>query len=164
MRHKSLNLGILLPLAFGVLILDQVSKWYILNYLLKPGEFIEVTSFFDLVLVWNRGVSFGFLGKLPMDLSLVLGSFSVVMSLIMLIWFFKSKGPLMHSGLSLMIGGAIGNALDRFRFAAVTDFLHFHWAEYSFPAFNIADSAITIGVGLILLDNFWHHKGAKNDA
>lgn len=161
MKLKMRNLGILIPIVAGVLILDQVSKWYMMNYVLQPGEYIEVTSFFDLVLVWNRGVSFGFLGKVPMDLSYVLGLFSIVASIAMGIWFFTSNDPLVHTGLSLMIGGALGNAVDRFRFSAVTDFLHFHYAGYSFPAFNLADSAITIGVGLVILDSFLHHKGAK---
>lgn len=158
---KKLRLfSILFPLALGVLILDQVSKWYILTYLLKPGEYINVLPFFDLVLVWNRGVSFGFLGNLPVDLSTVLATFALGASALMACWFFKSKTAFMHFGLSLMIGGAVGNSIDRLRFGAVIDFLHFYWGHYSFPAFNIADSAITLGVILVIFDGFWHQKGA----
>jgi signal peptidase II len=156
--NKSFYKGVFV--AFLILVLDQLTKAWILSHFQKKGKIISLTPFFDLVLVWNRGVSFGFLNSLSFDASYLLTGFAVIISLLLGIWLWRNKSPLLCYGLGLILGGALGNALDRLRYSAVVDFLYFHVGKYSFPSFNIADSAITIGVMLILLEGFLNPKGA----
>lgn len=113
------------------------------------GEVVPVTSFFDYVLVWNTGVSYGLLDGLPVW---VLGAIAVVAIVALGIWWSRTSDVLVRFGLMLAIGGAVSNALDRVLYGAVADFFHFHWQDWSFYIFNIADVAITLGVLLLLLD------------
>ncbi len=136
-------------------LLDQLSKYVIINNIYPP-DIITVTGFFDFSLTYNRGISFGlfpadsFSGKA----ALLLLASVLVSWLFICLWKVQSKIESISYG--LIIGGAIGNIVDRIYHGAVIDFLHFHLLNYSFPVFNIADSAITIGVGLILLQQAWH--------
>lgn len=113
------------------------------------GEFVPVTPFFDYVLVWNRGVSYGLLDGLPVW---GLGLIAVIAIAALGIWWWRTTDVLVRFGLMLAIGGALSNALDRLLYGAVADFFHFHWQAWSFYIFNIADVAITLGVLLLLLD------------
>lgn len=113
------------------------------------GEFVAVTPFFDYVLVWNRGVSYGLLDGMPVW---GLGLIAAVAIAGLAVWWFRTTDALVRFGLMLAIGGALSNALDRLLYGAVADFFHFHWQEWSFYIFNIADVAITFGVVLLLLD------------
>ena len=115
----------------------------------RGGEIVPVTGFFDYVLVWNTGVSYGLLGGLPVW---VLGVVAVAAIAALSIWWLRTADTLVRIGLSLCIGGALSNALDRLLYGAVADFFHFHWQDYSFYIFNVADVAITLGVLLLLLD------------
>ncbi len=115
----------------------------------RGGEVVQVTSFFDYVLVWNTGVSYGLLGGVPI---LVLGAIIAVALAALLIWWWRATQPLVQIGLMLCIGGAASNALDRVLYGAVADFFHFHWGNWSFYIFNLADTFITFGVLLLLLD------------
>jgi len=145
-------LGRWLALAALVLVLDQASKaWVLASFRLM--ESLAVTSFFNLVLVFNSGAAFSFLAGA--------GGwqkwFFVVLALAISLWLLnllrKHAGErLLPMALALILGGAIGNVIDRLRFDAVVDFLDFHLAGYHWPAFNVADSAITVGVALML----WH--------
>jgi len=121
---------------------------------LPPGEqIIRVAPFFDIVLVWNRGVSFGLFNN---DTGLNAIVFSLVAAIIvgfLLVWLKRARQPLVAAAIGLVIGGAVGNVADRLRFGAVVDFLDFHLAGWHWPAFNVADSAICIGVGLMLIDS-----------
>ena len=130
--------------------LDQLSKWYVLTDLMNPPIPIDVTNFFQLVLVWNKGVSFGMFGSA--DLTWVLAIVAIVVTIILSGWLFQAKTLFLSSAIALVVGGAIGNIIDRIRFGAVIDFLYFHIGEYYWPAFNVADAAICVGVGLILID------------
>ena len=141
--------------AIGVVICDQLSKWVILTQILVPPRVLEVTSFFDLVLVFNRGVSFGFLSTAPAFSVYLLIGLTLLISLVLVIWLLRAETLILGLGLGLILGGALGNLIDRIRFSGVVDFLHFHWKDYSFPAFNLADSAITLGVVLILCEGFF---------
>lgn len=115
----------------------------------RGGEVVPVTSFFDYVLVWNTGISYGLLDGLPVwALGVVMLAAIVALSL----WWWRSPALLVRLGLALCIGGALSNALDRLLYGAVADFFHFHWANWSFYIFNIADIAITLGVCLLLAD------------
>lgn len=137
-----------LALAVATLALDQFSKWLMLEKILSPEHpVIEVSSFFNVVLVWNSGVSFGMFAVLRQPL--LLTGISVVIVGILLIWLMKNSSKLIAAALGCVIGGAVGNMIDRLRFGAVTDFLDFHLGHYHWPAFNIADSAIFIGVVLL---------------
>lgn len=150
---QSLSRG--LGLASLVVVLDQLTKWLILTQVMQPPRVIEVTPFFNLVMTWNRGVSFGmFNGDSPYN-AWVLPLVAMVIAVVLVIWLARSTHPLMSWGLGLIIGGAIGNLIDRLRFGAVADFLDVHAAGWHWPAFNVADAAITIGVVVLIGDSLF---------
>jgi signal peptidase II len=113
------------------------------------GEYVPVGPFFDYVLVWNTGISYGLFTNLPVA---VLGVLMVAAIIGLVTWWWRSKDVLLRAGLALCIGGAASNALDRWIYGAVADFFHFHYGPYSFYIFNLADTAITFGVILLILD------------
>lgn len=138
--------------AAALVVLDQASKWWILDVVMRPPRVIPVTPFFNLVLGWNRGVSFGFFNS-PSPLNdwlLPLVTAAIAASLAL--WLYRAERPRVALGLGLIVGGAIGNLIDRVRFGAVADFLDFHAFGLHWPAFNAADSGITVGAAVILLD------------
>ncbi|MCM2287980.1 MAG: signal peptidase II [Sulfuritalea sp.] len=147
-----------LALAALVLLLDQASKaWVLANFRLMESQ--SVTSFFNLVLVYNSGAAFSFLAGA--------GGwqkwFFVILALGISVWLLSllrrhAQERLLPTSLALILGGAIGNVIDRLRFDAVVDFLDFHLAGYHWPAFNVADSAITVGVVLMLWHQFRYGK------
>tara|TARA_A100000171_G_C2134095_1_gene148812 strand:- start:2031 stop:2522 length:492 start_codon:yes stop_codon:yes gene_type:complete len=143
-----------LVLVFVCLLFDQLSKYWVLNFFAQGNDPVEVTSFWNIVLVFNRGVSFGLFSQDAQTGVYLLAGVTFLITLVLSVWLFRATTLLLSTGLGFMIGGSLGNIIDRLRFGAVVDFLDFHWQGYSFPAFNIADSAITIGVGFILLDSF----------
>jgi len=121
---------------------------------------LKILSFFSLVKVWNKGVSFGMFNQLKNSdiiFSIIQGS----IGLILLFWLYQVKKPYLAVALGLVIGGAFGNTLDRFKNGAVADFLDFHIATYHWPAFNLADSAIFIGIAILLCDEFIFNKKIK---
>jgi signal peptidase II len=136
-----------------VIVLDQLTKWWVLDVVMAPPRRIEVTGFFDLVLVLNRGVSFGMLGGGPEWVTAALIAFAVLLAAALAIWMWRADSLLLGTALGLVVGGAVGNVIDRIRFGAVVDFLDFHVAGYHWPAFNVADSGITTGVVLLILDS-----------
>jgi signal peptidase II len=140
-------------IALLTILFDQLSKWWILNVTMVPPRIIPVTSFFDLVLVHNRGASFGIFSDAPGWASVALIVFAILISIALAIWMWRVDETLLAVALALVIGGAVGNVIDRIRFGAVVDFLDFHVGNWHWPAFNIADSAITIGVILLILDS-----------
>lgn len=138
---------LLLLLAFG---LDRAHKYFQIEVLgWRGGEGVRVTDFFDYVLVWNTGVSYGLLGDTPLW---VLGVVIAAATALLAVWWWRSTQKLVRAGLALCIGGALSNALDRVFYGAVADFFHFHWQDLSFYVFNVADTAITFGVLLLILD------------
>ena len=141
-----------LGLAALVLLIDQASKWWIVSSVMDPPRVIEVTPFFNLVIAWNQGVSFGMLnsGGWLSQWGLPLGTAAIILGLG--VWLYRADRPVTVLGLGLVIGGALGNLIDRIRFGAVVDFLDFHWAAYHWPAFNAADSAITLGAVALVLE------------
>lgn len=147
--------GRALALSALIVVLDQVSKWWILDRLMMPPRVIEVTSYFNLVMTWNRGVSFGLFNNDSPYNALILSIVAMVIAGLLLIWLARARQPIMAYGLGSVIGGAVGNLIDRIRFGAVADFLDFHVWGYHWPAFNVADSAITIGVALLIVDSLF---------
>jgi signal peptidase II len=147
------------PLPAGMLIailtifFDQLSKWWVLNLVMVPPKTIEVTQFFNLVLVHNRGASFGIFSDAPGWASIALIVFAIIISIVLAIWMWQAQEAFLSIALALVIGGAIGNVIDRIRFGAVVDFLDVHAGGWHWPAFNVADSAITLGVILLILDS-----------
>ena len=140
-------------LALAIIVLDQLSKhWILFAYDLPSRISEQAAGPFYLTMVWNQGVSFGLL-RADQDLGRwLLVGFSVVVAIVLAFWARRADRGLMGAALGLVMGGAIGNAIDRARFGAVVDFidvsrLYFPWV------FNIADAAITIGVILLLLDS-----------
>lgn len=147
-----------LGLAALVAILDQLSKWLILTQVMSPPRVVEVTGFFNLVLVGNRGVSFGlFSNDLPWAQP-VMAALAFGISIVLIIWLWRAETRFLAAAIGLVMGGAVGNAIDRLVHGAVIDFLDFHAMGYHWPAFNVADSAICVGVFLILLDGLFAGK------
>jgi len=146
--------------AVAVIVLDQLTKWWILTDVMVPPRRIPITGFFDIVLVHNRGVSFGMFGGAPAWATAVLIAFALLLSAALCVWMWRADGPMLGISLGFVVGGAIGNVIDRIRHGAVVDFLDFHVAGYHWPAFNVADSAITVGVLFLILDSL-KSKSAK---
>ena len=153
------NLALGLALAVLVVALDQASKAWMMA-LLDPPRMVPLTGFFDLIPVWNRGVSFGILASHGGSTAWLLSGLAVAVAIGLIIWLGRAERQLLALGLGFVIGGALGNVIDRSRFGAVFDFLDFHAAGWHFPAFNLADSAITLGVGLLLLDGLVSGRAA----
>lgn len=122
------------------------------------GEYVRVSDFLDYVLAWNTGISYGLLSSLPVW---GLGLIMAVAVIALLVWYVRSDQLLIRSALMLIIGGALSNALDRLLYGAVADFFHFHWQDWSFYIFNLADVAISLGVGLLILDMFGVGRARK---
>lgn len=151
---------------------DQLSKWWISEYVIRPlslaqdlgplglnlwlGEAparlpyteLAIWPFFNIVMVWNEGVSFGlFDGAQPV----IMIALALLVCTGFLIWLLRTDDMVQRAGLMLVIGGALGNVIDRVRFGAVIDFLDFHAFGYHWPAFNLADSFIVIGVCVLIV-------------
>lgn len=139
--------------ALLVLVLDQLSKAWLLGVLdTNPGG-LEITPFFNLVMVWNSGVSFGLFGEDSESRRWLLITVTLTITAILVVWLWRRPAPLVALALGAVIGGAVGNVIDRLRFGAVADFLDFHAFGWHWPAFNVADSAIVVGVALMLVDS-----------
>ncbi len=147
-RVRRFGLGI----ALAVVLLDQLSKWVVLTQAMTPPRLIEVTSFFNLSLAWNRGVSFSMLNLEAAHWPWVLSAVALAITGALTAWLWRLRATLPAIGVGLVIGGALGNVVDRVRFGAVMDFLDFHYAGYHWPSFNLADTSIGIGVAALLVD------------
>ena len=139
-----------LILAVVVGVLDQITKQMVMANL-QLGQMIPVTSFFDLVLVFNTGAAFSFLAEHSgwQRWFFTVLAFAISAWMLTLMHHHRHE-KLLPAAFALIIGGALGNVYDRLVHGAVVDFLHFHYAGWSWPAFNLADSAITVGVVMML--------------
>jgi signal peptidase II len=167
----ALRLGLAVAAVVGVL--DQLSKWWVVERLFRPAGMDEtpfftpvryrITDFFDLVMAWNRGVSFGVFNNSGQWNWILLSLLSAVIVAFLVAWMRRAGSSLMAAALGLVVGGAIGNVVDRLRFRAVADFLDFHLGDLHWPAFNLADSAITVGAVILVLDSlFAARTSSKN--
>jgi lipoprotein signal peptidase len=151
------NLRLGLPMAVLLLLVDQASKHWILNGLDLPAlgnvPLLQAGPFgLDLTMVWNRGVTFGLLaGDSPTN-HLILALAAAVIAAILLRWMARAETRLVAFALGAIIGGAIGNVIDRLRFGAVVDFLRAHAWGWDWYVFNIADAGIVCGVAVLLAD------------
>mgnify|MGYP003294010319 CR=1 FL=1 len=146
----SISLSMIYLLSVLVILLDQISK-FLIQSTIFVGETFSIVPFFNLVLTYNKGVSFSFLSSDSSYMPWFLALFSIFISILLVHWIQKEKEIKTRIGLTLILGGALGNAIDRIRIGAVIDFLDFYIGSYHWPAFNIADSAICIGVFFILI-------------
>ena len=142
--------------AIVVAILDQLSKAGILRYF-APGDCSlpsrePITSFLNLVLTCNRGMSFGLFNQGAGLNVLLFSLIAAAIVAVLVYWLSRVESPFLAVSIGLVIGGAIGNVIDRIRLGAVVDFLDFYVGSWHWPAFNIADSAICVGVAAMLLD------------
>jgi signal peptidase II len=162
-------------LIIALIFLDQWSKWWVIEQYFKTPDIAmnftqwlttlgqerlgflssELTSFFNLVMVWNQGVSFGMFSNAHNAMPLVLSLFAIVLSSIFSVWLTKATRPMTIYPICFIIAGALSNVWDRARFGAVADFFDVHIMGYHWPAFNIADSLIVIGVGLLAFDTLF---------
>ena len=139
----------ILLISFAIAILDQATKSFAQGRLARRADIPLIPGFFDLTYVENTGAAWGML----QGQSLLLVGMSVVMVTILIVCrkHFVDARPITHISTGLIIGGIVGNLIDRVRLGYVIDFLDFYWRDYSFPAFNVADSAICVGVGIYIL-------------
>jgi signal peptidase II len=148
-------------LAAGVVTADQLTKALLVGAFAR-GEERTVTGFFSLVLAYNSGAAFSFLAGAPGWQRWFFAGIAVAASAF-LIWMLKRGGSrMLCAGLALILGGALGNLWDRIAIGKVVDFLLFHYAGWSWPAFNVADSAITVGAALLILDSFRHRQRGRD--
>jgi signal peptidase II len=161
LKSNNKNTGIYRWLAISALVvaLDLYTKELVQNAF-QYAEHLTITSFFDLVRYHNEGAAFSFLADAGGWQKWFFSSISFVAILVITYLLQKHQNQkLFCTGLALVLGGAIGNLYDRLTLGYVVDFLHFHYQAYAWPAFNVADSAICLGVALLLIDSF---KKPKN--
>jgi signal peptidase II len=159
---KASFIGVLI--AFFVIAIDQAFKIYMVDYMADHPFGIEVTSFFRLVMVWNSGVSFGMFSGGEETRWMLIGLSSAV-SVALLVWLLRSSRQFLCLALGLVLGGAVGNIIDRIHFGKVADFFDFDLIFMRWPAFNIADMAIVCGVIMLMVDSlFFDEKSSKNDS
>jgi signal peptidase II len=146
--HKWLSISAI------VIALDLYTK-HLIQGAFAFGEQLKITSFFDLVHYHNQGAAFGFLNDAGGWQKWFFAAIAAIAAIVITYLIRKhSTQKLFCFGLALVLGGALGNLYDRITLGYVVDFLNFHWNIHVFPAFNVADSAICVGVGLLLLDSF----------
>ncbi len=155
-------LGRGLGVAAAAAILDQISKALVLAFFGEPGCALHravVGPFLDLVLTCNPGVSFGLFNRAGVN-SLIFSLAALAIILVLVVWLGRVRATFLAAAIGLIIGGAIGNVVDRLRYGAVIDFLDFHLSSWHWPAFNLADSAICLGVAAMLLDGMLSRRPA----
>lgn len=156
--------------VFGMLA-DQFSKYYMVEKVFRPEGVtetpfsspvvIDVLPFFQFSLSWNRGISFSLFSASDARWALVIAT--SIIATVLFVWMWRTPRGWLQIGLGLIVGGALGNIIDRVLVGAVADFLHVYWQDWHFPTFNIADSCITVGAIIVLLDALFErpHDGKQ---
>ena len=176
-----------LAIICSVIFVDQYTKWLVIEGLRADGPanagflhwlitlkkiafFVSerehfrnmvLAPFLNLVMVWNQGISFGMLDSNSPNMALVFIALSLVISVMMMLWLAMNTQKTVAVALSLVIGGALGNVIDRVRFDAVADFIDVHLNEHHWPAFNVADSCIVAGAGIMMLSSLLSQESTK---
>lgn len=158
------SLGLrLLPIAALVIALDQVTKLWIESHF-ALYESVRILPVLDITRAHNTGAAFSFLAGASGWQRWFFIALAFVVSAVFIVWLARIRDRAQRwlaLGLALIVGGALGNAIDRIRLGYVVDFIHAHWQRAYFPAFNVADSAITIGAGLVILDAWLESRREK---
>jgi signal peptidase II len=152
-----------LPLTLGLILLDQFTKLLIVDRF-EYAERLTLLPVLDLTLVFNTGAAFSFLASAGGWQRWFFASLAIVVGIAIAIWMRRLKARtqwMLCCALSMILAGAIGNVIDRIRLGHVIDFVLVHWNESYFPAFNVADAAISVGAGLLLLDALLESRRAK---
>lgn len=169
-KHPVPRVGLLC--AIVALLVDQLSKYLLVEHVFRPDGVtetpfyspvvIDILPVFDLSLSWNRGISFSLFSSGETATVIVLLIVTSVITAVMIGWMWRAPRVWLQAGLGLIVGGALGNIIDRASIGAVADFLHVFWGNWHFPTFNIADSCITVGAIIVLLDALFErpHDGA----
>lgn len=164
-------------LIVALILADQISKWWVIEMFLKPRVFeaqggtlsfltwmmtlgqdrfpparVEIMPYFNIVMVWNQGVSFGMLASAEAYMPYVLGGGALLMCAVLIHWMRRATYLTTLIPLAMIVAGAVGNVWDRVRFGGVADFLDFYYQEWHYPAFNIADCCIVVGVIALAVD------------
>ncbi len=167
-RTKIILLLTIAPLCF---LLDQLTKWLVfkdnetfIQWLVKFGtavqhyKYTEILPFFNIVEIWNFGISFGLFSQNNDYGHLFLIAIAITICIIFLVWLFYVNEKLIIFAIPILIGGALGNIWDRLRFQAVADFLDFHAFGWHYPSFNLADTFVFIAIALIVFDGLFLEK------
>ncbi|MCH2549194.1 MAG: signal peptidase II [Alphaproteobacteria bacterium] len=152
-----------LLLVILIVIIDQISKKIIIGMIFNPYRVIEVTSFFNLVPVYNTGISFGLFNTGSELGRWILVLVAIALIIVLFIWLFRTKSVYVVICLVLVLGGALSNLVDRIIIGAVIDFLDFHLLGFHWPAFNLADSCIVIGALLLLYKSLYLPTQKRSD-
>lgn len=153
-----------LPLSAGVIVADQLVKAWIVHHF-ALFERVHVLPVLDIILTYNRGAAFSFLSDASGWQRWLFVILALGVSLTLIIWMGRLRArvqALLGCGLALIVGGALGNMIDRIVSGRVVDFIHVHWGRHYFPAFNIADSAITVGAVILLIDAWLETRAARS--
>ncbi|MEO8134833.1 MAG: signal peptidase II [Betaproteobacteria bacterium] len=143
-----------LALSAAIIVLDQLTKAVILARFRRGERLPLIDGLFDLVLAFNPGAAFSFLSDASGWQRYFFVTLALVVSAALVVFLRRAGSGVLHLGLALILGGALGNVIDRIHIGEVVDFLLVHYRGWSWPAFNVADSAITIGAGLLIIDSF----------
>ncbi|MFQ3594572.1 MAG: signal peptidase II [Sphingomonadaceae bacterium] len=151
--------------ALAVLVLDQLTKWWIVSVVrLEERLSVPVLPVFSLTWVENRGVSMG-LFQAGSDVGRwLLVALTAAIAVVVAVWLRREQRPVERLALALVLGGAIGNIIDRVRLGFVIDFVHLHWGQWSFYVFNVADAAISIGVVILLASALFERSLSRTES
>ncbi len=150
-------------LAVLMLVLDQATKVWALAALANPPVRIAVTGWWEMVLVWNYGVSFGLFGDGALPPLVLVGITGAIAGAVA-VWLCRARTWATVLATGLILGGAVGNIIDRLLYGAVVDFVRWHAYGYSWPVFNLADAAITLGVGLLIAESLFGGRSPPKSA
>jgi signal peptidase II len=156
--------GVALIAAILAVIADQASKWALLELvgLRNDPTPIRILPVFDIVMWWNRGTSFSLFRTGEAWGPYVFSIAALVIIGLLMLWLSRIASPVLAAAIGAVIGGALGNVIDRLRFGAVADFFYAHLGDYGWPAFNVADSLIVVGIGVLVFDGmFLTRKSGK---
>ena len=146
-------------LAALTYIVDQAHKWYMIQIFdIARQQPVKVVPGFDLVMVWNYGISYGWFASHSQATRWILIVLSVAVAVLLWIWLARQTKPYVAGAIGLVLGGALANATDRLLHGAVADFFHLYVAGFSWYVFNIADMAIVAGVLVLMYDSFVHEE------
>jgi signal peptidase II len=152
-----------LPLTGAIIVADQLVKLWMVQHF-TPFERVHVLPVLDIILTYNTGAAFSVLAESAAWVRWLFVLIALGVSGALILWLRRlhaRRNALLACGLALIVGGAIGNMIDRLRLGRVVDFVHVHWGDHYFPAFNVADSAITVGALVLLLDAWSESRAAR---